>query len=148
MWLWVALITHFSQCTIKFIPIPTPDNYTANPAKNIFFSHFPLLEFTTLDTTLVSLLTLYVIWATKTHLRGLPRFCKSSNPLSYNYTVMLSNLWGWALCQLASKTHEAGLELKTLQKHDKSSNPLSYLFCTGLPVCIKGLMLSIMAADI
>lgn len=106
MWLWVVFgffwVVHFSRCTIKFMPIPTPDNYTANPAKNIFFSHFPLLEFTTLDTTLVSL---YVIWATKTHLRGLPRFCKSSNPLSYNYTTMLSNLWGWALCQLASKTH-------------------------------------------
>lgn len=25
-WLWVPLMTHFSQCTIKFIPIPTPDN--------------------------------------------------------------------------------------------------------------------------
>lgn len=42
MWLWVALMTHFSRCTIKFIPMPTPDNYTANPAKNIFFpiSHY------------------------------------------------------------------------------------------------------------
>lgn len=48
----------------KVYTYPNTRQLYCQSCKKYLFSHFPLLEYTTLDTTLVSLLTLYAIWAT------------------------------------------------------------------------------------